>query len=425
VSVTAPNVHSGIDAVLSKGGQISGKVTAATTNAALVGVYVQIYTSGGNSVTYAYTDANGNYITAGLISGNYKLKFDPGSSSTPGVNAYLMEYYSNKLDLATANQVSVTVSNVHSGINAELAKGGQISGKVTAATTNAPLQGVYVQIYTSGGNSVTYAYTDAAGNYITPGMKSGDYRVKFDTSSNSDPAVSAYLEEYYSNKADLATANPVNVAVSSVQSGIDAVLAKGGQISGKVIAATSNAPLQSVYVGVYTSGGSSVAYTYTDGAGNYTTPGMTTGNYRVLFEPSSSNPTYAREYYDDKLDLATSTPVSVTAPNIHSGINATLAKGSQISGTVTQADTLAVFANVSVNIYDANGLYLYSASTDSNGKYTLRAVPTGSYKIGFAPPSGSTYVSEYYDNMPTLNTATLISVTAPTPKTGINAALGH
>jgi 5-hydroxyisourate hydrolase-like protein (transthyretin family) len=327
VAVADGGVTSGIDAALTLGGQITGRVTATDGGGPLEDVWVDAYDSNGNYVSDGETGATGVYTIAGLPAGNYRLEFYPSSSGVSA--AYLSEYYNNRPTLATADPVSVTLGGMTSNINAVLSRGGQITGQITAADGGAPLEDVYVEVYDSSGDWAGSAWTNAGGVYTTTGLATGSYRLYFSTVD--------YIGEYYNDKTSLATANPVNVTAPNLVGGINAVLARGGKISGRVTAADTGAPLSDVRVGAYDSNGTEVRSTYTDSCGNYTITGLPTGNYRVRFYGvticadaggSYVLKTYVGEYYSDKPSLATADALAVTAPSTVPNINAVLALSS-------------------------------------------------------------------------------------------------
>jgi len=83
---------SGIDASLDRG-PISGKVTN-STGSPVAGVSVKVYASSAQTLqTSATTDANGQYVTAELPAGNYKVQFSP------------LSWYNNKTSFAEADLV--------------------------------------------------------------------------------------------------------------------------------------------------------------------------------------------------------------------------------------------------------------------------------------------------------------------------------
>jgi 5-hydroxyisourate hydrolase-like protein (transthyretin family) len=376
VAVADGGVTSGIDAALTLGGQITGRVTAADTGDPLEDVLVGADDSGGNYVS-DLTDATGVY-TVTVPAGNYRLRFNPAFGASV---AYLSEYYNDKPTLATADAVPVTLGGVTSNINAVLNRGGQITGQVTAADGGAPLPYVSISVYDSNGVQAGSGSTNASGVYTTTGLATGSYRLYFSTGD--------YIGKYYNDKASLATADPVNVTAPNLVSGINAVLARGGKISGRVTAADTGAPLSGVLVGAYDSNGTEVQYDYTDSCGNYTITGLPTGNYRVRFHGfticanvggSYVLKTYVGEYYNDKPSLATADVLAVTAPGTVSNINAVLAlssgatpvSGVTISGPTTGYTHTSYTFNAAVSPIAATTpiTYVWQATGQSSVTHT-------------------------------------------------------
>jgi 5-hydroxyisourate hydrolase-like protein (transthyretin family) len=433
VSVALGGVVTGIDAVLKSASKITGRVTAADSGTPLNDVYVAVYAYRCSSFVWmdsATTNASGVYTVTGLLAGSYQVEFDPSSSSTSAM--YVGEYYHDKKSLTTADPVAVADSSVTSGIDAALALGGQIAGRITAADGGSPLDDVWVDAYDGNGHYVGYGGTDATGVYTVTSLPAGTYRL--DIYPSISGASAAYVEEYYNNRPTLATADPVNVTAGSVTSNINAALNRGGQITGQVTAADGGALLQGVSISVYDSNGDWAGSATTNASGVYTTSGLTTGNYRVQFRTQSApgvTEDYVDEYYNDKSSLATANAVPVTAPNLTSGINAVLARGGKISGQVTATDTGGPLSGIRVSAYDSSGREVRYDYTDSSGNYAISGLPTGNYRVRFYgvcvyfsdSRTTKTYFGEYYNDKLSLATADSVAVTAPNTTSGINAVL--
>lgn len=431
ITLTAGAIVPDINAALDRGGQISGTVTDADTGLPLEGVWVTAYAvvtddngcvQDSTSVETAYTDANGVYTLQPLPTNTYRLYFRSyyGASSH-----YLDEYYNNKPDLATADPIQVTAPAIVSNIDAALVRGGQISGQITAADTSLPLDEVSVYAYDSEGDYVGYASANASGMYTVTKLLGGDYRLSF------NPNGIPYLSEYYNDKPDLDTADPIHVNLSQTVTDKDAVLARGGQISGLVTAEDTGLPLEYVSIRIYNSGGSIVEYAYPESDGSYITTGLASGSYRLRFDPYYLSEAYMAEYYNNKATLSTADPITVTAPALVSGIDAALAVGGQITGVVTAESTGLPLDDVYVVAYDTNGRYVTYDYTDTNGEYVIAGLPSGGYHlyfratvlIYFGCSTDSYAVWEFYDDKTDLATADVVNVTAPNTVNNINAAL--
>jgi Carboxypeptidase regulatory-like domain len=96
-----------------------------------------------------------------------------------------------------------------------------------------------------------------------------------------------------------------------------------------------------------------------------------------------------------------------------------------ITGTVTNnAASPVPLASICVQALNAStGSSVGSTTTNASGQYTLSGLQTGSYKVDFHACGTVGYVEQYYNNKPTLATATAVSVTAPSTKTGVNAKM--
>jgi hypothetical protein len=397
-----------INAQLVQGGVISGVVTAEVGGALLDGISVSVYdATTGYYVDDDNTDVSGVYRIGSLAAGSYKVQFyDYGG-------VYLYEYYDDKPNFVSADPISVT-EGVTTTINAQLVQGGVISGVVTAEGSGAPLGNVDVDVYeASSGDYVADDTTDASGVYRIGGLVAGDYKLRFRDING------IYITEYYDDKPDFASADPVSVT-AGMTSTANAQLVQGGVISGVVTAEGSGAPLGNVDVDVYeASSGDYVADDTTDASGVYHIGGLVAGDYKLRFR--DINEVYLTEYYDDKPSLDSADLVSVTA-GMTSTANAQLALGGVVTGVVTVEGSGTPLSNVDVNIYDASsGNYVADDTTDASGAYRISRLPTGNYKMYFRDLNG-VYLSEYYDDKPDLYSADPVSVTAGMTTT-VNAQL--
>ncbi len=115
VAVAVGNTVSNIDAQLEEGGHITGKVTNASTGAAIENVLVCASTKSGESALgdCAITSSGGEYTISALASGSYTVKFNAGKN-------YVVQYYNDKSSAAESNSVSVTAPDTTSGIDAAM-----------------------------------------------------------------------------------------------------------------------------------------------------------------------------------------------------------------------------------------------------------------------------------------------------------------
>ncbi len=161
-----------------------------------------------------------------------------------------------------------------------------------------------------------------------------------------------------------------------------------------------------------------------NGGGNYTISGLATGSYKVGYYPEGVSANYLSQYFNGKLTEAEATPVAVTVPATTEGVNAELHAGGQIAGRVTAAATHAPLGSVEACAEEASAKYDNCAETNSNGEYTISALPSGSYTVEFHTYSfESGYLSQYYNGKSSFGEAQAVGVTAGTTVAGIDAEL--
>ncbi len=389
--------------LVSHGGFITGVITADDGGAPLAGVSVcawgpQFFFSNCGS-----TDGTGAYSIY-VIPGIYRVRFSP-------TDYHLPEYYNN-VPVTNPNgytPVTVVTTTVTSNINASLAPGGIMTGRVTDISTNAGLSDVSVQISrVDGAGSSSTVTTDADGYYTSTGLLTGVYHAFFNPPK-------PYLGEYYDNQFYESDFKPVTVTIASTTAHINAALRAGLLISGTVTGSTA---LNLVYVCAYRgSEAYARACSYTDANGAYRIGPLKPDTYRVYF---SSNDAHRSEWYNDATHYLSATVIALTnthAPNI----NATLSLGALVTGTVMDANGTPLWGvGVSIFPVGSSSAAAYGYSNSSGGYVTMPGLASGVYQVRF---SRTGYQTQWYDTQPSQATATIITVTAGINVTNINAQL--
>jgi hypothetical protein len=416
--VTSGVTTSGINAALAIGGSVSGTVVADGTGIPLSGICVDVSLPAGGFIGRATSGAGGAYVLSGVAAGSYKVRFEDCVAPLD----YAAEYYDNKPDFGAGNLVAVTAGATTSGVNAGLAIGGRISGTVVAEGTGTPLSGICVSApHPVSGSSIFRVTTGADGTYLISGLAPGSHKVKFeDCVSPIDYAV-----EYYDNKGDFSSGNLVSVSAGATTSGVNAALALGGRMTGTVVADAGGGPLAGICVSPFSSvTGNSLFRIQTANDGTYTVAGVPVGTYKVKFEDCVSPLDYAAEYFDNTLSFSGATIVSVTAGGTTAGVNAGLAIGGRISGTVVADGTGAPIGGICVSAFNSTGTSIFRQSTAADGTYLINGLAAGNYRIRFEECNGAVeWVTEYYNNKAEFSSANLVVVTAGVTTTGINASL--
>ena len=315
------------------------------------------------------------------------------------------------------------------------AAGGHILGMVTNAKA-VGLAGVMVTAYRSSGLSerpwawVNDTRTAVDGSYDLGGLPAGSYRMElYDSSGN-------YVQQYYDNAPTIDAADDVVVAAGATRSGIDARLAVAGQVGGTVTNASA-AGLGRIQVTAYRAdrfgGWDEVNSTLTAADGSYELGGLPTGSYVIELRDDLRGD-YVTQFYGNQPTFAAADDVAVTAGATTSGIDATLAAAGHVSGTVSNASA-AGLGGINVTAYRDNGSdgwpwdEINDTQTAADGSYELGGLPAGSYVIKFRDDLFGAYVTQYYDDQPTLAAAdAVVAVTAGATASGIDATLavaGH
>jgi hypothetical protein len=398
VAVTAGHTTSGIDAALVKAsqGKVSGTVTKAS-GGAFSGAEVCAFTAAGAFEECVFTNPEGNYTIERLVPGEYKIEF--------AASGFITQFYKEQPSLEKANPVTVTSEHTTSGINASMGEGGKITGTVTKAGGGA-ITGAEACADTVNGAFVQCAFTNSEGKYTLSALASGEYKVEF--------IASGFITQFYKEQPSLEKANAVTVAAEQTTSGINASMREGGKITGTVTKAGGGA-ITGAEACADTLNGAFVQCAFTNSEGKYTLSGLASGEYKIEFIASG----FITQFYKEQPSLEKANAVTVAAEQTTSGINASMAEGGKISGTVTKAGGGAV-SGIEVCANTVSFGFGGCAITNSEGKYTIEGLMSGEYKVEFF---GSGFITQFYKEQPSFEKANPVTVTSGSTTSGINATL--
>ncbi|MEA2355513.1 MAG: hypothetical protein QOD61_1642, partial [Solirubrobacteraceae bacterium] len=202
---------------------------------------------------------------------------------------------------------------------------------------------------------------------------------------------------------------------------VPAAEAATGQITGTVTSASTGTPVSGATVELFDAAGNPVAFATTAPDGTYAFTGLATASYEVGFSSGASGANVLPEFYNHKPTLATADPVPVTDGNTTPGIDAALAPGGQITGTVRDAAG-APIPGASVTLYDRDRGFVTNTTAAGDGTYSLTGLATGTYYVGFVDTTGA-HVARYYNGRVDQAAADPVTVTAPQTTPGIDGAL--
>ena len=301
------------------------------TNGPIAGV--SVYAEGDNGSGYAITDSSGHYsMTTGLKTGTYNV-----------TTHFATGYLDGEVDL-----ISVTAGQTTSGVNLDLQLSGGISGTVTDAVNQNPLNGTDIYVNLANGTTTFggYGITGSDGKYlIATNLPTGTYNVSIEFPT------SGYIRQ-------MTTAN----VVAGVETkNVNLALARSGIISG-TIAAPNGTGLFDIYV---------IASSGTAYSGSATTD--SSGNYRIATGLGTEN--YTVDAYGDGNYTTYSSMVTVTAGQETPNINMELTPfttpptpSGTITGRITdQSNNPIRFASVTATGTNGSG----SGDTDINGYYNI------------------------------------------------------
>jgi hypothetical protein len=294
-----------------------------------------------------------------------------------------------------------------------MVKGGSITGRVTDKENGIGIQSISLEVFNAAtGTSAGYGYTDSSGAFTVSGLSAGDYKLRFVSYYNS-----GYLDQWYGNKADIASATLITVLNASTTSGINFELIRGGSITGTVTDSVSGVPIPGVSVtAIDTVTGSAIKSGSTDSSGVYSIIGLS-GSYKLSF----SGYGYLAQWYRNEPSQARAIAVTVIAPGSITGINIEMVKNGAIAGSITDKENGNPISGIDITVYDSvTGLQVGHGYTYSSGLYNIFGLATGSYKLRFA---GSGYVEQWFGGASDLASAATVAVTAPNTTPAIDMEL--
>jgi hypothetical protein len=421
VAVTLLGLGAVPSASAAPGGQISGTVTNADGDP-LGGITVTAYAADGSDGVPTTTKKNGTYSLKKLPASTYTVEF-MDNTDTP---LYTTEYYDDHTDFQDADPVTVASGQSVSNIDAELARLGTISGTVTDEQGN-PIDGAFYDIlaYNPDGPPFTDiggGEVPASGHYSFPFVDAGTYIVFFYDQSG------AHVPEYWDDQLSFFDATLVTVTAGGTVSGVDAELADAGHLAGTVTDAQGDGIgdveiqlAREVAPGEWFGFGEEYGY-HTDADGTYSIDGLPPGHYRVGFADQSG--TYLSEYYDDVTDFGDATGIDVAAHAHVTGIDAELAEAAHVTGTVTddQGHPIEGIFVALRALEDGHWSYFGDAETAADGTYEMDGLRPGTnYRVSFE--SQGDWAPEYWDDSPTIDAGTPVTLTHGQTLSGVDAEL--
>ncbi len=395
---------------------LSGTVTDAETGAPVPAVEVEIWNQD-EDVGNAVTDGEGRYTASTLHPGTHFVQARAETHRGKVFDDVPCDDDCSPQDVGTPIEVGRNAQIT--GIDFALERLASISGRVTDATTGAPIADATVDVATSSGRIVRTGTTDALGDYTAGGLDPDTYFVKV--------TATGYFRELYDElrcpdpDCSAVDGTPIPVADEATVTGIDFALESLGRITGTVTSTTGQ-PLHFVQIRVRDEQRSSLRSTaWTGENGDYSVGDLYAGSYLVT---TVNYDGWADEAYDDQpcpkedCDPRVGMAVPVAAGATTAGIDFALAPAGVVTGTVTDGRTGAAVSRAQVFVFGADGFPLDVSSADHRGRYRLTGLADGTY---FAVVDAAGRIPELYDDLPCPGAPYGCDATAGTP---IPAATG-
>ncbi len=259
----------------------------------------------------------------------------------------------------------------------------------------APIPGVTVNIYSSGGTLLASVVTDANGEWNSGFLPPGDYTVEIIPPAG----YNATFDE------DSGTASPDNTTIVSLPDGgthetADFGLSGTGSIGDYIWEDTNGDGLQDpgemgiagVTVTLTDANGNVVATAITDAMGNYDFENLPPGDYTVTVTPPAgyANTGDPDGTFDSTTDVTLGLGEDIDVEDF--GYQGTGSIGDTIwedtNGDGIQDPSETGIAGVTVTLTDENGAVVGTAVTDAMGNYDFENLPPGDYTVTVTPPAG-------------------------------------
>lgn len=268
-----------------------------------------------------------------------------------------------------------------------------IRGEVSLGARGNPLAGITVVLTGDVGPARTTT-TDGTGIFYFTGLTAGTYHLYTrNTLGYTNEAFDDVLCKVECR--DIRPGVPIVVAAGATFTA-NFILDRGGALSGTVTDAGTLAPLAGVVMTLHALDRSDppaeiMRETQTDASGAYRFEGLPAGRYKVVTRNSLG---YADELYGNtpcpagycfpELFSDAGTPVDVALGATAGGVDFALDPGAHITGTITDAMTLAPLTNACVYVLRISGGLVSAAAydcADGAGQFDAGGLPAGTYYL--------------------------------------------
>ncbi len=328
---------------------------------------------------WTYTNSKGEYRIGTKVN-KYVISASTFDDTT------LTTYYPGVRNFKDAKPVKVDENTIVENIDFQLLPAGFIEGKVLSDSLE-PLQSIYVEVFDKQGFFVNHYVTNENGEFKIGGLDEGIYYLfAWDSEGN-------YSPQWYNNKKTFEDADPVNVKMGEITSGILFKLKKAGKIVGYVLDSQTLNPVKDIFLFAYDENFYYESYGFSQEDGYFEIKGLQTGSYIVF--SYDLNGEYIPTYYDSVTDVSLATEVQVIE-GADTNITFKILKGGKIKGKVFSNTNLPLnYAYITA--LDLNGNWCGFGYTSDDGSYYIGGLMGGTY-ILYAQDGTGQYAPKWYEN---------------------------
>ncbi len=367
------------------------------------------------------TDSSGHYRFSILAAGAYRI------GATDPTLHYGKTFYSDASTVLNATDIIANGTN-RSGIDLTVAEGGQITGVVRLVDESTPWN-INAILYQKVNPSYMLdsqwnGWQPIDSQYLQPNQNEFHFRgLAADTYHICATGYngSGYWQECYDDVYDIADAKNLSVTAGSVISNVVIVLGDGadlGTISGR-LTSPQDGPLADI--GVYVVPANALSYypvpdaapslthastsqlrpaataipmppvylpnvpyqyyTSTNDDGDYAVKNVQAGEYQLFFYDAAGH--YRYEYYDNVTYRSNAATIRVAQQAVITDVNAELALGAHITGTITLLGQPAPPSSLTLYRHEGNNWVIATTLTtnSADGTYDIGGLPAGTYRL--------------------------------------------
>jgi hypothetical protein len=331
------------------------------------------------------TTTTGEYVIRGLEDGTYKLRIESPMNSdySPGFHS------AGGTPVKSADEAQLfTLGNSVSNLNQTLMTGPKFTGTIKDGST--PVSQVCVNAFKKAGSFGWGEWSGSScsgndGKISLRGLNAGDYT--FEVRPNAGSYQSGWYVQNSTTNQNSSSATLRTIATANVDLG-DILLISGKKATGRIVNSDGN-PVSGVCIGALKDSpfgwGEWAGSACTQNDGRFTVRGLDpTASYRFRADAWAGD--YKPGFITSSggtINPDFTTINAISASNDVALGDVTIATGPSISGTVTSGSNEPE-SNVCVSAHDPVTLmWKASACSQSNGKFSLRGLDVGEYKLSW------------------------------------------